>query len=75
MVPACPLPGEGSSLLMGDFSILKDGVKMSERTLGQSQPWVLLSILTHNLRPSQGSLASPQHPLDVLLVVFSHTNS
>lgn len=60
---------------MEDFSIPKDGVKMSQPTLGQRQPWVLLSILTQHLRPSQATLASPQHPFDFLLVVFSHTNS
>lgn len=74
MVPACPLPGEGSGLLMEGFSTPKNGVEMSQPTLGPA-----FHHLTHNLWPSQAGLASSQHsldfPLDATKVVFSHTNS
>lgn len=47
MVPACPLPGEGSDLLMDSLSIPKDGIK-SWPTLRPP-----FHRLTHNLGPSQ----------------------
>lgn len=68
---AC-MPTAWGRILMEDFSIPKDDVKVSQPTLGPP-----FHHLTHNLRPSQATLASHSTfpRLDATEVVLSPTDS